>query len=61
MAVALASGLVTVVLILNGLRVAFLRHQKVGVRALMLTTLFSLVTGALTLWQLLQLLRQLRG
>ncbi len=59
MAIVLVCGLVTVAFVLSGLRGAFVRHRKIGVRALLLTTVFSLVTGALTLWQLYQLLQQL--
>lgn len=54
---ALVSGLLTVIFILNGLRVAFGRHQRIGLRGLLLTTGFSLLTGAFTLWQLFQLLQ----
>ena len=59
MAIALLSGLFTVVFILIGLRSAFVRHRKIGVRALLLTTVFSLLTGGFTLWQLVQLFLQL--
>jgi hypothetical protein len=59
MAIALLSGLFTVVFILAGLRSAFVRHQKIGLRALLLTTVFSLLTGGFTLWQLVSLLQQL--
>ncbi len=57
--IALLSGLVTVAFILSGLRSAFVRHRKIGVRALLLTTVFSLLTGAFTLWQLILLIQQL--
>jgi hypothetical protein len=60
-ALALVSGVVTVVFILNGLRMAFVRHQRIGVRGLLLTTCFSLLTGAFTLWQLFQLLQSAGG
>jgi hypothetical protein len=59
LAIALGSGLVTLILILNGLRVAFVRHDKIGVRAIVLTAILSLVTGALTLWQLFLQIQQL--
>lgn len=57
--VALVSGLATVVFILSGLRQAFVRHKTVGLRALVLTTVFSLLTGMFTIWQLLLVAQQL--
>jgi hypothetical protein len=57
---ALASGLVTVVFILGGLRRAFVRHKTLGPRALVLTTVFSLLTGVFTIWQLVLVAQQLR-
>ena len=57
LALALLSGLATVIFILNGLRLAFVRHQRIGARALLFTTLLSLVTLGFTAWQLIQLLQ----
>ncbi len=57
--VALASGLATVVFIVVGLRRAFLRHEALGVRTLALTSVFSLLTGAFTVWQLVLVAAQL--
>ena len=56
---AVASGLATMVFILVGLRRAFLGHKTLGVRALALTTLFSLLTGAFSIWQLVLAAQQL--
>jgi hypothetical protein len=57
--VAVASGLATMVFILVGLHRAFLGHKTLGVRALVLTTLFSLLTGAFSIWQLVLAAQQL--
>jgi hypothetical protein len=57
LALALVSGLATVVFLLNGLRLAFVRHQRIGGRALLLTTLLSVVTMGFTVWQLVLLLQ----
>ena len=57
--VALVSGLLTVVFIVGGLRRAVARHQRLGVRALVLTTIFSLLTGVFTIWQLVLVAAQL--
>lgn len=58
--VALISGLATVVFIAGGLRRAFVRHKMLGVRALVLTSVFSLLTGVFTIWQLVLVAQQLR-
>lgn len=57
--VALVSGLATVVFIVGGLRRALVRHKTLGVRALVLTSVFSLLTGAFTIWQLVLVAQQL--
>lgn len=57
--VALVSGLLTVVFIVGGLRRAVARHRALGTRALVLTTLFSLLTGVFTIWQLVLVAQQL--
>lgn len=57
--VALVSGLVTVVFIAGGLRRAFVRHEAFGVRALVLTGVFSLLTSVFTIWQLVLVAQQL--
>jgi hypothetical protein len=57
--VALASGLATVIFIVVGLRRAFQRHETLGVRTLALTSVFSLLTGAFTIWQLVLVAAQL--
>jgi hypothetical protein len=57
--VALVSGLLTVIFIVSGLRQAFVRHKKLGMCALVLTTVFSLLTGVFTIWQLVLVAQQL--
>jgi hypothetical protein len=57
--VALVSGLLTVVFIIGGLRRVGARHQALGPRALVLTTIFSLLTGVFTIWQLVLVVQQL--
>jgi hypothetical protein len=57
---ALISGLLTVVFIVCGLHRALVRHEALGVRALVLTSVFSLLTGAFTIWQLVLVAQQLR-
>jgi dolichol kinase len=57
--VALVSGLATVVFIVSGLRRALVRHKTVGIRAFVLTTVFSLLTGVFTIWQLVLVAQQL--
>jgi dolichol kinase len=56
---ALVSGLATVVFILIGLHRAVRRHKTLGARALVLTTVFSLLTGVFTVWQLVLVAQQL--
>jgi hypothetical protein len=56
---ALVSGALTVTFILGGLRKAVRRHEHLGARTLVLTTIFSALTGAFTLWQLVLVLQQL--
>lgn len=56
---ALISGLLTVVFIVSGLRRALVRHEALGMRALVLTTVFSLLTGVFTIWQLVLVAQQL--
>src|SRR5262249_53679916 len=50
--VAFISGLATVVFIVSGLRQAQVQRKTLGRRALVLTTVFSLLTGVFTIWQL---------
>ena len=57
--VALISGLATVIFTLSGLRQALVGHKKPGIRALVLTTFFSLATGVFTIWQLMLVAQQL--
>ena len=57
--VALVSGVATVVFIAGGLRRAFVRHKALGVRALVLTSVVSLLTGLFTIWQLVLVAQQL--
>lgn len=57
--VALISGAVTVFFIVSGLRRAFVRHKTLGTRALVLTSICSLLTGVFTIWQLVLVARQL--
>lgn len=56
---ALVSGLLTVVFIVVGLRRALVRNGALSMRALLLTTLFSLLTGVFTIWQLVLAAQQL--
>jgi hypothetical protein len=58
--VALGSGLATVVFIVSGLRRALVQHKTLGLRALVLTTVVSLLTGVCTLWQLVLVAQQLQ-
>jgi len=57
--VALVSGLATVALLIGGLRRMFVQHKTLGRRALVLTTVFSLLTGIFTIWQLVLVAQQL--
>jgi hypothetical protein len=57
--VALLSGLATVAFIVGGLRRALVRHKRLGMRALVLTTAFSLLTAVFTIWQLVLVAQQL--
>ena len=57
--VALVCGLATVIFILIGLRRAFVGHKKLGARALVLATVFSVLTGVFTIWQLVLVAQQL--
>jgi hypothetical protein len=50
--VALVSGLATIVFIASGLRRALVQHKMLDRRALVLTTVFSLLTTVFTIWQL---------
>lgn len=59
LAVALISGLATVIFIGAGLRRALVRHKTLGTRTLVLTTIFSLLTGVFTIWQLVLVAQQL--
>jgi hypothetical protein len=56
---ALVSGVLTVVFIAGGLHRAIVRHKRLGLRTLVLTTLFSLLTGVFTIWQLVLVAQQL--
>lgn len=58
--VAFGSGLATVVFIVSGLRRAIVQHKTLGLRALVLTTVVSLLTGVFTLWQLVLVAQQLQ-
>ena len=57
--VALVSGLATVVFIVTGLRRALVGHKRLGMRALVVTSVFSLLTGVFTIWQLVLVAQQL--
>jgi hypothetical protein len=57
--IALLSGLLTAVFIASGLRHALVRHQALGTRALVLTTMCSVLTGIFTIWQLVLVAQQL--
>jgi hypothetical protein len=57
--VALLSGLLTAVFIISGLRRALVRHQALSTRALVLTTVCSVLTGIFTVWQLVLVAQQL--
>lgn len=57
--VALVSGLATVTFIVSGLWRAVRHGKALGARSLLLTTIFSLLTGAFTLWQLALVAQQL--
>lgn len=57
--VSLVCGLATVLFIVFGLRRAFVRNSTLGMRALLLTTLFSVLTGVFTIWQLVLVVQQL--
>ena len=59
LSLALLSGGLTVIFILAGLQKACIRHQEIGTRALALTAVFSLLTAAFTLWQLVLVAQQL--
>jgi hypothetical protein len=61
LAAALVSGLLTIAFIVSGLRRALGRHKTLGLRTLVLTTLFSLLTGVFTIWQLVLVAQQLHG
>ena len=56
---ALVSGLATVIFIVSGLHRAVVRHKALGLRTLVLTTIFSLLTGVFTIWQLVLVAQQL--
>ena len=57
--VACVCGLATVVFIMSGLRRALVQHKTLGMRALVLTTVVSLLTGVFTIWQLVLVAQQL--
>lgn len=57
--IALLSGLFTVIFILDGVRRIYARALKIGMRALLITTVLSLLTGIFTIWQLVQVFQQL--
>lgn len=57
--VALVSGLATVAFLIGGLRRMVVQHKTLGRRALVLTTVLSLLTGIFTIWQLVLVAQQL--
>ena len=59
--VALVCGLATVAFIVSGLRRSMVGHKSIGMRALVLTTVFSLLTGVFTVWQLVLVAQQLHA
>ncbi len=58
--VAFVCGLATVVFIMTGLRRALVQHKRLSMRALVLTTVASLLTGVFTIWQLVLVAQQLQ-
>jgi hypothetical protein len=56
----LVCGLLTLFFILNTVRKLYLRAPRISVRTLFVTTLLSLLTAFLTLWQLADMLGQFK-
>jgi len=56
--VALLSGLFTLIFILTTVLRLFRGAVRIGVRALLVTTLVSVLTGIFTIWQLVQVVQQ---
>jgi hypothetical protein len=56
--IALVSGLFTLIFILTAVLRLFRGAVRIGVRALLVTTLLSVLTGIFTIWQLLQVVQQ---
>jgi hypothetical protein len=56
----LVCGLLTFVFILNTVRKLYMRTSRISVRTLLITTLLSVLTALLTLWQLVDVLGQFK-
>jgi hypothetical protein len=56
---AIVCGFLTLVFILRGLFTAYRHNGRISGRGLLIATLLSLLTSAVTIWQLVQTLRQL--
>jgi len=56
----LVCGLLTLVFILNTVRKLYMRAFRIGLRALLITTLVSALTAIFTIWQLADVLGQFK-
>jgi hypothetical protein len=56
----LVCGLLSLLFVLNTVRRLFTRAAKIGVRALLITTVVSVLTALFTLWQLVDVLGQFK-
>jgi len=56
----LVCGLFTFVFILNTIRKLYMRTPRISVRTLLVTTVLSVLTAFLTLWQLADVLGQFK-
>jgi len=56
----LVCGLFTFVFILNTIRKLYMRTPRISVRTLLVTTVLSVLTAFLTLWQLMDVLGQFK-
>jgi hypothetical protein len=56
----LVCGLFTFVFILNTMRKLYMRTPRISVRTLVVTTVLSVLTAFLTLWQLVDVLGQFK-
>jgi hypothetical protein len=54
----LVCGLLTLFFILNTVRKLYMRAPRISVRTLLITTVLSVLTAFLTLWQLVDVLGQ---